>query len=45
MPPTRSSLILPKTFVHLAALAPLAILVWQAWDDTLYAGMDLKKWF
>ena len=41
MPPTRSSLILPKTFVHLAALTPLVILLWQAWDDTRNGGNAL----
>ncbi|MET1161373.1 MAG: protein-methionine-sulfoxide reductase heme-binding subunit MsrQ [Pseudoxanthomonas sp.] len=30
MPPPRS-LIVPKTLVHLAALTPLAILLWQMW--------------
>ena len=31
MPPTRS-LLIPKTLVHLGALAPLAILLWQMWS-------------
>lgn len=31
MPPTRS-LLIPKTLVHLGALAPLAVLLWQMWS-------------
>ena len=27
------SVILPKTFVHLAALTPLAILLWHVWGE------------
>lgn len=33
------SLLIPKSLVHLAALAPLAILLWQAWQ-VAQAGSD-----
>ena len=35
------SLILPKTAVHLAALTPLAILLWQVWGEVKGFGHAL----